>query len=358
MIFKSNFRMKKGPCSGSVFSCRWQYLHKNPSTRWWFHRSYLDNYLGCWSNPTSFFSLLGTHMAIQYDHFMVPFHILEGFQRPFQGCFFHLCCLPIPYFLEISGFLFPNACWRKNHKRQTFESSPLRKVLADLKAMGKFVRRCSTHPKVAKVPLVCLGRTTWAKHLRQSHTSENHKCSLSWGFFSGSFSNLEVFGEICRITQDKNGEFASQHAALSKTHGKFEWIWEKWCNSFDTGDFCSPTLHLQFDQIAFRTFRANNSAIDIIGLLRNEVIGFLPRNHPSVQILVLISCTKKYGLIIDFSWPCTCKVILQYVPWIFELKVLVSLRQKTVATMVNIPESSCSTGKDAITKHDIIGSPS
>lgn len=103
--------MKEGPCSGSAFSCRWQYLHKNSLTRWWYPRSYFHNYLGCWSNPASFFICLEPIWPSNMIIYGADCHILEGFQHPISGLFrssllFTNTSWKLPPFMRVS-FVFP-----------------------------------------------------------------------------------------------------------------------------------------------------------------------------------------------------------------------------------------------------------
>lgn len=215
--------MKEGPCSGSAFSCRWQYLHKKSLTRWWYPRSYFHNYLGCWSNPASLFICLEPiwpsiiiilwRLFTYWKDFSVHFRVVSFIFVVYQ------------YFLEIttlheSGFCFPSACWKK-HKRQTFGSSPLVFTRSRWRISRPWANLFEDVRHIPKWPrcLLC----AWAeKHEQHILSKVTPVKTTSAAWVEGDFSNLEVFGEIWRITQTKMVNLPLKHAALSKI------TWEIW----------------------------------------------------------------------------------------------------------------------------------
>lgn len=197
--------------------CWWQYLHKNSLTRWWFPRSYFHNYLGCWSNPASFFICFEPILAIQCDHFMVLFHIIIGRIKFVHFRVVSFIFVVYQYFLEIttlheSGFCFPSACWKK-HKRQTFESSPLVFARSRWRISRPWANLFEDVRHIRKWPrcLLC----AWAeKHEQHILSKVTPVKTTSAAWVEGDFFLVEVFGEIW-ITQTRVN-LPLKHAALSK----------------------------------------------------------------------------------------------------------------------------------------------
>ncbi len=144
------------------------------------------------------FNLLGTHMAIQYHHFMVTFHLYrKDFSAHFRvkhlGCFF---CLPI-----FIGKNHPSWEWvfvpvfvpeKKRNAKTHLSSWSFCGSQGHGQICSKMFDTSESGQGASCVPGHIL-RKTWAKHLIKSHTWPKPQVQLSWGIFKVVNKNLKCW---------------------------------------------------------------------------------------------------------------------------------------------------------------------